>query len=118
MDGKVPRCNLFSEENLVWHLEDLDLTQTQQLIFSSKPANSSNNRFADAVSTTYFEENGLVTEFPPKKQKMQQTGQIMYGCNGQSRGIVTFVIFSFCFALFFFIFFINIYLLQKMVFYV
>ena len=32
--------------------------------------------------------NGLVTEFP-KKLKMQQTGQSMHGCNGQSRGIVT-----------------------------
>jgi hypothetical protein len=32
--------------------------------------------------------NGLVTEFQ-KKLKMQQTGKLMYGCNGQSRGIVT-----------------------------
>ena len=45
----------FSEENQDWHLEDLDLIQTQQLIFSNKPANSSNNGFADAVSTTEFE---------------------------------------------------------------
>jgi hypothetical protein len=58
--------------------------------YKGKPFFFSNNRFADAVSTTYFEENGLVTEFPPKKLKMQQTGQIMYGCNGQSRRIVTF----------------------------
>ena len=36
-------------------IEDLDLIQTQQLIFSNKFANSSNNRFADAVSTTEFE---------------------------------------------------------------
>ena len=42
----------FSEENQDWHLEDLDLNQTQQLIVSTKPANSSNNIFADAVSTT------------------------------------------------------------------
>jgi hypothetical protein len=33
MDGKVPCFNLFSEENQDWHLEDLDLIQTQQLIF-------------------------------------------------------------------------------------
>ena len=60
MDGNVPWFNLFSEENRDWHLEDLDLIQTQQLIFSNKPANSStdcqcNNRFADTVSTTEFE---------------------------------------------------------------
>jgi hypothetical protein len=40
---------LFSEENQDWHLEDLDLIQTQQLIFSNKPANSSNNRFAGSL---------------------------------------------------------------------
>ena len=67
MDGNVPCFNLFSEENQDWHLEDLDLIQTQQLIFSNKPENSSNNRFADAVSTTEFEKNGLVTEFQRKK---------------------------------------------------
>jgi hypothetical protein len=48
MDGNVPCFNFFSEENQ-------DLIQTQQLIFSNKPANSSNNRFAYAVSTTEFE---------------------------------------------------------------
>ena len=55
MDGIVPCINLFSEENQDWHLGDLDLIETQQLIFSYKPANSGNNRFADAVSTTEFE---------------------------------------------------------------
>jgi hypothetical protein len=55
MDGNVPCFNFFSEENKDWHLEDLDLIETQQLIFSNKPANSGSNRFADAVSTTEFE---------------------------------------------------------------
>jgi hypothetical protein len=36
MDGNVPCCNHFSEENQDWHLEDLDLIQTQQLIFSTQ----------------------------------------------------------------------------------
>jgi hypothetical protein len=36
MDGNVPCFNLFSEENQDWHLEDLDLIQTQQLIFSTQ----------------------------------------------------------------------------------
>jgi divalent metal cation (Fe/Co/Zn/Cd) transporter len=54
--------------------------RAKQKLKITKSYNSS-ALFADAVSTTYFEENGLVTEFPPKKLKMQQTGQIMYGCN-------------------------------------
>ena len=87
MDGNVPCFNLFSEENQDWHLEDLDLIETQQLMFSNKPANSGNSRFADAVSTTEFAKR--ISDQIPKKIKMQQTGQSMYGCNGHSRGIVT-----------------------------
>ena len=67
MDGNVPCFNVFSEENKDWHLEDLDLIQTRQLIFSNKPANSSNNRFADAVSTTEFEKR--ISDWIPKKIK-------------------------------------------------
>jgi hypothetical protein len=67
MDGNVPCLNLFSEENQDWHLEDLNLIQTQQLIFSNKPVNSSNNRFADAVSTTEFEKR--ISDRIPKKKK-------------------------------------------------
>ena len=66
MDGNVPCLNLFSEENQDWHLEDLNLIQTQQLIFSNKPVNSSNNRFADAVSTTEFEKR--ISDRIPKKR--------------------------------------------------
>ena len=78
MDGNVPCFNLLSEENQDWHLEDLDLIQTRQLIFCNKPRNStySNNRFADAVSTTEFEKR--ISDRIPKL-KMQQTGQLMYG---------------------------------------
>ena len=76
MDGNVPCFNLFSEENQDWHLEDLDLIQTRQLIFSNKPAISSNNRFADAVSTTEFEKR-ISDRIPKKKLKMQTTGQLM-----------------------------------------
>ena len=36
MDGNVPCFNLFSEENQDWHLEDLDLIQTQQLILCTQ----------------------------------------------------------------------------------
>ena len=36
MDGNVPCCNNFSEENQDWHLEDLNLIQTQQLIFTTQ----------------------------------------------------------------------------------
>jgi hypothetical protein len=67
MDGNVPCLNLFSEENQDWHLEDLNLIQTQQLIFSNKPVNSSNNRFADAVSTTEFEKR--ISDRIPQKTK-------------------------------------------------
>ena len=36
MSGNVPCSNNFSEENQDWHLEDLDLIQTQQIIFSTQ----------------------------------------------------------------------------------
>jgi hypothetical protein len=39
------------------------------------------------VSTTEFEKR--IGDRIKKKLKMQPTGQLMYGCNGQSRGIVT-----------------------------
>ena len=58
MDGNVPCFNFFSE--------DLDLIQIQQLIFSNKPANSSNTRFADAVSITEFEKR--ISDLIPKKK--------------------------------------------------
>jgi hypothetical protein len=84
MDGNVPWFNLFSEENQDWHLEDLDLIQTRQLIFSNKPAISSNNRFADDVSTTEFEKR--ISDRIPKKTPKNANN---WAINGQSRGIVT-----------------------------
>ena len=36
MSENVPCSNNFSEENQDWHLEDLDLIQTQQIIFSTQ----------------------------------------------------------------------------------
>jgi len=80
-------------------LEDIDLIQTQQLIFSNKPANSSNNRFTDAVFTTEFEKR--ISDRIPQKNKNATNRQLMYGCNGQSRRILLFCTKKRC------IFFIN-----------
>jgi hypothetical protein len=59
MDGNVPCFNLFSEENQDWHLEDLDLIQTQQLIFSTQAGIKVSSSFVSFINvkiqiTLYF----------------------------------------------------------------
>jgi hypothetical protein len=59
MDGNVPCFNIFSEENQDWHLEDLDLIQTRQLIFSTQAGIKVSSSFVSFINvkiqiTLYF----------------------------------------------------------------
>ncbi|XP_063442151.1 uncharacterized protein LOC134722460 [Mytilus trossulus] len=58
----LPDFQIISKHDTEWELEDLDLIQTQQLVFSDN-----NNRFSNPVSTTEFEKR--ISDRIPAKTK-------------------------------------------------